>query len=112
MADHGTGRAAEAGESGHDRGVIREFPIAVDFRPVLEEESNEIERVGALGVASHERLLPRRQVRVNFFGDFGKLPLQFFDLRRVSLPRRQLIDLAPQSNDGFVELRGIGAHGR
>jgi hypothetical protein len=87
-ADRGPLEAAEAGD---DRRVIPELPVAVDLDPLLDHRGDEVERVRPLGMPRDERLLPRREVRIDFVGDFGKLLPEVGDLGftgRVRFPRR------------------------
>ena len=107
MSNDRTWLTFESCEAGDDRGIVSEFSIAMDFREVFEKECDEVERVGPLRVSRHERFLPRRQVRVDFVGDFGKLQAELVDLRvacRLGLERGELFDPLAELKDRLLEL--------
>ena len=111
MPDHARGLPAEARETGHDRRVVGELAVAVNLRPLVEQVGDEVERVRALGVPRHQRLLPRSEVGEDFLGGFGKLLLQFGDDSRVRIRRSGFFDLAPEPENRLLELRRIAIHG-
>src|SRR5437660_461677 len=70
----------EACEAADDRGVVAVEPVAVELDEVLEEEPDEVTRVGALGVAGELRSLPGRQTGVGLPARPQELVLELGDL--------------------------------
>ena len=113
MADDCARGAPEAREAGHDRGVVGELPVAVNLGEVLEEERDEIEGVRPQRVPRDERLLPRRQLRVDFVRDFGKLLAELVNdslTCGLRFQSRKLFDLPPYLKDRLFELRRVAVH--
>src|SRR4030095_2397897 len=64
MTDDDEPLLLEARETADTRSVVAEEPIAVELDEIVEQELDEVARVGPLGVAGQLRALPGRQARV------------------------------------------------
>src|SRR5947208_16353788 len=85
----------------------------MNFGELFEQRRDEIECVRSLRMACHERLLPWRQVRIDFNGEFGKLLLELGDLRLcrgLGLHGGELFDLALDLQDRLFEVGEVAVH--
>ncbi len=91
VADDDDAEPLEAREAADDGRVVAVEPVAVELDEVLEEELDEVARVGAPGVPGELRPLPGRQARVGLLALSQEPLLELRDL--VADPRRVLFGL-------------------
>jgi hypothetical protein len=106
---------AEAREPAHDRGIVAERPVAVQFLEPGENAVHVIERVRPLRMARDLRDLPGVELGVDVLGERLALLLQPSDLfgdveRGVVLHEAQLLDPRLQLGDGLLELQEARLH--
>src|SRR5499433_168795 len=85
MPDHHHGLALEARETAHDGLVVAVEAVAVELHEVLEEQANEVQRVGALRVAGDLRPLLGGETAVDLVLEPAEALFELADLveRRV-----------------------------
>ena len=115
MADHHAGLAVETREAADDRQVVRIVAVAVQFVEIGEQLVHVVERVRALRMTGDLRNLPRRQVRVQIFGQLLALLGQPLDLfrnidGRIVLHEAQFFDLRFEFSDRLFEIQKGGLH--
>src|SRR4051812_20150947 len=109
MADDHAGRALEARQTAHDRGVLRVRAVAVQLFEVGEQCLNVVQCVGPLRMARDLRDLPRRELAVDVLGEGVAALGEALDFvgdigRRVVLHKAQFLDAVLKLRDGLLEL--------
>src|SRR5262249_57001940 len=80
MPDHHHGLSLEARETAHDGLVVAVEAVAVELHEVLEEQANEVQRVGALRGAGDLRPLPGGETAVDLVLEPAGALFQLSDL--------------------------------
>jgi hypothetical protein len=114
VADHRHRAALEGGQPGDDRRVVAVGAVAVDLDPVLHQPLDVVQRVGALGVARHQRLLPPREIPVDVGGLLAQRRLEALEIALVALGESlELLDLPAQLGQRLLEggARDVGGTG-
>ena len=107
MPDDRDGDTPEDREPGDDRRIVGVLPVAMELDEVGHERLDVVERIGAPGMPRDERLLPRREARVDLSRDAVQLLAELLDLAavaRVVGKCRELLDAPAQPDDRFFEV--------
>ncbi len=110
LAEHADALALEAAEAADDGVVLAEFAVAGERHEVGDQGRDIVERVRALRVARHLRLLPGGEGGIKFLQRLGRLGLQPVDFladgdRIAGLAERaQFLDLGLQFGHRLFEV--------
>ena len=108
VPEHAHRPLVEEGEAADEGGVVPVPAVPVELRPVGEEGLHVVERVGPVGVAGHERLLPRGEPPVDLAAQGVELlaePPRLLLLRPVPRPLEKLVDPLLQGDERRLEVR-------
>ena len=113
VPDHHHRAAAQPRPAAHDGGVVEVEAVAVQLDEVGEDGAEIVEGVGTAGVAGDHDALDGREISVDLGPERFQLALESLQLALdVDLPlgadALQIVDLALQLEQGFLELQGIG----
>ena len=116
MTDHHASLAVEARQTAHDRQVVGEGAIAVQFVEVGKDLADVIERIWTLRVPGDLRDLPGCQVGVQIFGELLALGGQAGNFFRnvdsgIVLYEAKFFDLRLKFCDRLLELQEGSFHG-
>src|ERR1700733_5876347 len=113
LADDANALAPEAPKASDQGFILGELAVARERREFGDETGDEIGEMRPLRMARHQRLLPRRQIRVevpqrlrSLFLDPGDL---LADVAARCRKHAQFVDLGIEFGDGFFEIE-IAAH--
>ena len=109
LPHHHAGGAIEAREPADDAQVVGKVAVSVQFDEVSEDVADVVQRVRALGMPRNLGDLPRREVRIDVFGELQALLAELVDFFRnvdggLGLHIAQLFDLAFEIGNRLLEI--------
>ena len=114
LADHADALAAEAAEPADQRFILAELAVARERGEFGDQRVDEIGQMRALMMPRHQRLLPWRQIGIEFSQGLRSLlldPRNFFaNVAAGGRQRAQLIDLGVEFGDGLFKIEIGAAH--